>query len=332
MLVIVAKDSRSPESREVGPRTSAPTGSRAQARSKAAATLLPAQASRAPEEAVAPSREAKRKLFSKLKKVRPMSASAQRVLALTGNPEGDVAKIADAISGDPALATETLRIANSAVYRRAYPVDDLRRAVTTIGLEQIHAMAMAMALLSTVSSDHPLFGVLHDRSLLAGTLAGLLTTEIPEVEKSAAFVAGLLSEIGAMACLMIDDDYADIYQSAGTDSLAREAAELTAYGVTTWEVGGQLLAKNQLPEVVVTAVGQPADLRKRNVTRLARIAVLSRSVAAEIASVRPRELKRLASRLDELSVLAGLEIDGDRLVGLSDWAISSASFVRAAGR
>ncbi len=272
--------------------------------------------------------DAKHRLLAKLSKVRPMSASAQRVLALTSNPDVDIATIADAISGDPSLATETLRIANSAIYRRSYPIDDLRRAVMSIGLEQTRSMATAMALLGTVSSNHPLFEDLHGTSVLAATLAGLLTTELFEVEKSTAFVAGLLSEMGAMACLMVDDDYAAIRRSVTGGPLDRERVEFEAYGMTTWEVGGQLLAKNHVPNAIVEAVAQPTDLRQRDVPALARITVFSRSAAPLILTAeREGKLADTRSALDELAKLAGLEVSPDTLVALCDWATSSASLM-----
>jgi HD-like signal output (HDOD) protein len=273
--------------------------------------------------------DSKQRLLSKLSKVRPMSASAQRVIALTSDPQGDVATIADAISGDPSLATETLRIANSAAYRRAYPIDDLRRAVVTLGLEQARSMATAMALLGTVSSEHPLFDELHSTSVLAATLAGLLTTELFEVEKSTAFVAGLLSEMGAMACLMVDDDYAAVFRSGNGDALERQRAELEAYGMTTWEVGAQLLAKNRVPEAIVEAVSQPVDLREcAGATKLARITVFSRSAAPLIlAAERDGTLTEARARLEELATLAGLDIGAETLLALCDWATSSASFM-----
>lgn len=273
--------------------------------------------------------DAKLRLLAKLNKVRPMSAAAQRVLALTASIDADVGAVADVISSDPALATETLRISNSAVYRRAYPIDDLRRAVMTLGLEQVRSMATAMALLSTVSSDHPLFDELHATSLFAATLAGLLTTELFEVEKNVAFVAGLLCEMGAMACLMVDDDYAAVHRAAQGDPVERERLEADAYGMTTWEVGGRLLRKNHLSEAVVDAVGASLVAADAERSQLTRITVFSRTAAPFVlAADRDGNVGGLRDRLEGLGKLAGLEIGADTLVALCDWALSSASLMR----
>jgi len=272
--------------------------------------------------------EARRRLLAKLSKVRPMSATAQRVLALTGGEDAQVPAIADAIAGDPALATETLRLANSAVYRRAYPIEDIKRAVMTLGLDQLHSMATAMALLGTVSSEHPLFDDLHASSVLGATLAGLLTTELYEVEKSTAFVAGLLAEMGAMACLMLDDDYAAILRAHALAPLERERVELDTYGMTSWEVGGQLLAKNRVPDSIVEAVKQPSDLQGREVPLLSRIVVFTRAAAPLIlATEKEGGLSDARERLDAIARLAGLEIGSETLLALCDWATSSASFM-----
>lgn len=272
--------------------------------------------------------EAKQRLIAKLHKVRPMSATAQRVVALTGADDADVHAIADAVAGDPALATETLRIANSALYRRAVPIEDIKRAVLTLGLDQLQSMATAMALLGTVSSEHPLFEELHSASVLGATLAGLLTTELYEVEKSTAFVAGLVAEIGAMACLMLDDDYAAIHRSTAMSMLERERAELDAYGMTTWEVGAQLLAKNRMSEPVIEAVRQPADLTGREVAPLGRIVVFSRTAAPIVLDAeKDGGLSSARERIEAAARLAGLDIGVDTLLALCDWATSSASFI-----
>ncbi len=269
-----------------------------------------------------------RRLLAKLHKIRPMSASAQRVLALTADTNADIGTIADAIAGDPSLATETLRIANSAVYRRSYPVDDLRRAVMSIGLQQVRTMATAMALLGTVSSNHPLFEELHSASVLSATLAGLLTTEFFEVEKSTAFIAGLLSEMGAMACLMIDEEYAAVHRSITGGPLDRERVERAAYGITSWEIGGQLLARNHMTPAIVDSVSQLPDLRERTVSQLARITVFSRSAAPVIlAAERDRNFVGTRTQLAELAAISGLEVGPDTLVALCDWATSSAALM-----
>lgn len=259
-----------------------------------------------------------------------MSAAAQRVLSLTSSDVSSSESIADAISSDPALATETLRIANSAVYRRAYPIDDLRRAVTTLGLDLLHSMATAMALLGTVSSSHPLFDQLHASSVLGATLAGLLTTELHEVEKGSAFIAGLLAEMGAMACLMVDDEYAAVHRAAAHDPLERERAELDAYGMTTGEVAGKLLARNQVPQNIVDAVMLRANLEGVDATPLGRIVVFTRAAAPALrASDDEGGAAEVRDQLSTYASLAGLEVDLDVLVSLCDWAMSSATLIRA---
>jgi hypothetical protein len=185
-----------------------------------------------------------------------------------------------------------------------------------------------MALLGTVSSEHPLFDDLHASSVLGATLAGLLTTELYEVEKRTAFVAGLLAEMGGMACLMLDDDYAAILRAHAGAPLERERAELDAYGMTSWEVGGQLLAKNRVPDVIVEAVRQPTDLSGRAAPLLSRIVVFSRAAAPLIlAAEKEGGLGDARERLEVVARLAGLEIGLDTLLALCDWATSSASFM-----
>jgi len=278
--------------------------------------------------------EAARKLLDRITKVRPIRATAQRVMLLSGEQDVNVTRVADAISADPALAAETMRIANSAVFRRGEPIDNLHRAVMTLGLQQIHSMATSMAIMSALESSGPLFGRLQSEAVLAGSVAGLLATEANQVEKGTAFLAGLLGEIGAMACLAVDAPYAVLYREAGGDPAFREERELARYGMASRVVGAGLLRRNQLPEPICCAVEASWDLRDQDAGMLARIAVFSRRVAPDVVQAAGRDdLDELGPRIAEIAEDSAIvEISPERLLGLCSWAAASASFTIESAR
>lgn len=204
-------------------------------------------------------------LVERIREVCPVPATAQRVIELTSREDSRMDEIAEAVASDPALGAEVLRIANSPIYRRTSdPVTEIERAVAMLGLVELHDMATAMAMLAAFANKGELSARLQDRSVLAATIARRLAGEIGGVRPGTAFVCGLLSEIGAMACLSVDDaGYRSILEDCGIDLRQREQRELERYGATTRHVGGRLLAKNELPLVIAETVGTTEESEDR---------------------------------------------------------------------
>lgn len=140
----------------------------------------------------------------------PFPATAQRLMALANDDAAPMEAIAAAVQADPALATQLLRVANSAAFRYsgAEPIRDLRQALVMIGLSELRTMAGAMALLATFATRDELSLDLHRTSAVSGSIAAAL---VPGATRSLPFVCGLLCEVGALACLAVDGpSYVDL--------------------------------------------------------------------------------------------------------------------------
>ena len=93
-----------------------------------------------------------------------------------------------------------------------------------------------------------------------------------------AYLAGLLAEVGSLACLAVDPQtYGAILSAAVEDLEEREALEQAEYQVTSRWVGAALLRRNGLPDAVCDAVeisdDGETDSDLARVTRFARWAV-----------------------------------------------------------
>jgi len=267
------------------------------------------------------------RLLNRVAEVCPIPATAQRVMLLSAIDECDIRDVAEAIAADPALAAQTMRIANSAVYRRRRAVETLGQAIMMLGLTQIHDMAAAMAMMAAFQTEHELSLQFHSSSVLSGTIAGLLAAEFRVADRAPAFLTGLLSEVGAMACVAVDGKgFSKIYQQAAGDWTARAELETERYTVPSWEIGAQLLDRNQLPDVLCRAVGAHFDLEQDELDGLAQVTVFGRVAAPEIAAHSDEEpLSELGPRLAEIAVQCGLdEATEEQLVELTERAVSSA--------
>ncbi len=72
-------------------------------------------------------------------------ALAVRIVDLLNEPDVDMARLLKAITPDPAISVNVLRVANSALYGRGADVTDMRMAVMRIGLRGVGEIAAGVA-------------------------------------------------------------------------------------------------------------------------------------------------------------------------------------------
>ncbi len=266
-------------------------------------------------------------LLDQISQVCPVRAAAQRVIVLTSRGDVDLGDVAEAIAADPALAAEALRIANSAVYRRTRSVDSLSQAVLMLGLEQIHSMAVAMALLASFRTQGEMSLRFHETSVISGSIAGLLASEVADVSQASAFVAGLLCEVGAMACVAVDGDrFAQLFAQTQGSWERRARLEAETYGLSSWQIGQRLLERNELPANITSAVGAHYDVPAEDLGHLSRLTIFSRMAAPEVSTWSGDEVEEEASmHIAEIAAVCLLnEIPEPRLVALCRRAVAAA--------
>jgi HD-like signal output (HDOD) protein len=188
-------------------------------------------------------------------------------------------------------------------------------------------MATSMAMMGSLLGSSPLSRRLQALAQLAANVAGLLANASGKADKAVAFLAGLLGEIGAMACLSVDHPYAVLMRRTDGDPAAREAEEVARYGLPSRLIGAELLRRNALPEPVCAAVEGGWDQRGQYAPALTRIAVFSRRIAPTLA--RAVELDALDSIAPAVAAAAVeteiVELSPDRLASLCGWAAASAT-------
>jgi HD-like signal output (HDOD) protein len=116
------------------------------------------------------------------------------LMRLLRNPEATAGSIAALVCKDPSIATQVLRIANSAYYTTGREISDLRTAVSRIGQNALARLVLAseVFLAGTHSAE---VAAMRDRSLKISRLAAALLAG-PSAELAA--TAGLLAEVGLL--------------------------------------------------------------------------------------------------------------------------------------
>lgn len=251
-------------------------------------------------------------LLDHVVEVCPLSATTQRVLALTSGDTASIPEVARVISTDPALAAAVLSVANSAAYGMG-KVDRLEVAVMRLGLRELHNLAAAMALFAAFRSKAELSLQLHELCVASGSIAHRLAKETGAAPPSTAFVCGLLSEIGAMACLVFDGkEYVELFRTSAAQLDDRVAREVQRYGASSFVIGQRFLERNSLPENVCIAVGSDVTVPAER-DALSQITMLARH-APLLVRVLDADKPALDSALEALASRVGLAgIDGARL-------------------
>ncbi len=258
-------------------------------------------------------------LLDRVAEVCPLPATAQRVMVLTASERSTISEVAQVISTDPALAAAVLRIANSATYG-ASRTGELEVAILRMGLSELHELSAAMSMLAAFRNPGELSLQLHDACVLSGAVARRLAKELGGVKASTAFTCGLLSEIGAMACLAVGgQEYAKLFAAHRDDPVQRALQEAERFGASSFEIGKRFLQRNGLPEEVARAIGMDLGEAAGSADVLGKYTVLSRHCPRILVAMSRGGTREAAlEKLDELlRATAFAELDAERFLKLA---------------
>lgn len=128
---------------------------------------------------------------------------ANKVMRLTQDKNSVTTDLAKLIQSDQVLAGHVMRIANSALYSPNTKLVSLQQAISRLGMGIIGEIALAASINSKMFNA-PGFNKLIQSQLRFSLYTGLWAKELARVCKrnvEAAFLAGLLHDIGRPVCL-----------------------------------------------------------------------------------------------------------------------------------
>lgn len=130
---------------------------------------------------------------------------ANKVMRLTDDPESDASDLATLIQSDQTLAGHVMRIANSALYSPNASLVSLQQAITRLGMRVIADIALAASVNSKMFNT-PGFEKHIQTELQFSLMTGLWAKEVARACRrnvEAAFLAGLLHDIGRPVCVQV---------------------------------------------------------------------------------------------------------------------------------
>lgn len=171
------------------------------------------------------------------------------------NDDISIEEVADLVAQDARLVAGLIRLANSAKYSMGQETNDLKDAITRIGLKELSQLAHAIHFQSSFKRKPP-FSDAHylKHSLLSAFLAEDLAEHL-ELDSGAAFLAALMRDIG-IYLLAIDsrEKYLEVIDLAKFDIARLPVAENKVYGTYHAIMSARLLQDWQFPSAVVMGV------------------------------------------------------------------------------
>lgn len=192
---------------------------------------------------------------ARLATMKPFSRSVREALDLLAAPDTAPAKVAAVLETDPAITVATLRIANSAMYRRGTPCDSLKDAVVRLGAGTLRDIVIAVSLLGAFTDSDRIANMVRQHVAGAAAIARILAAATDPKLANVAFLAGLTHDIGKLLLHQSGEfAYEALPRDAFEGSGKLHVLEAEALGYDHAVLGGLAVSLWELPKIVADAV------------------------------------------------------------------------------
>lgn len=184
---------------------------------------------------------------------------AIKALAMARDPNCSIKEFSAVIERDAKLATEILRITNSAFYAARNPILNLKQAVMRLGFAHCRNVILAASLGSAMRrlplAEAWMQLVLWKHSVMTGILASCLNKRFELGFIGEEFTAGLIHDVGrTLFGVVAPNDFSQAdpldFEETG-EFLLRER---TVLGTDHCELGSWFIAHNKLPDALIDVV------------------------------------------------------------------------------
>lgn len=169
--------------------------------------------------------------------------AALRIYRLVSNENTDIDQIVTAISVDPVLSAKVLRVANSPFFSRGRHTDNLKHALSLVGINAVRTVVLCAAIHDLYKAASELDVKMWAHTLGVSLIASMLSKETGRADENIAATAGLFHDIGALVLKnAFPEQYAELAGSLQGSDLSFYQAEDRLFG-TNHSLTGSLLAK-----------------------------------------------------------------------------------------
>jgi HD-like signal output (HDOD) protein len=184
----------------------------------------------------------------RLKAVPTLPKLLQRIIVSVDDPDVDVDHIAALIEIDQVLASQILRLANSAFYGSQGTVSQVRQALVLLGSVVTRCLVLATSVLDL---RHIRLRGFWEHALGTAVAASAIATVTRRGRPEEVMTAGLVHDIGkVMLCKELPDLFALAVARAQAEQRSLREIEQELLGVDHAEIGGWLADQWSFPPVL----------------------------------------------------------------------------------
>ena len=194
-----------------------------------------------------------RKALGRAEDINLFPRSALKIRTVVTSPSTSFEDLERAVSIDPALSAQVLKVANSPYFGVSRQIRDLRQALVLIGYEATRDLALALALLTLAKRESGPSSGLYDHSLSSALCARLLAEKACPELAGEAFVAGLLHDLGKLIGRLVHESDTEYPWAVRSDE-ASLTLEAEVCGFTHAELGAACLERWNLGESTCHAI------------------------------------------------------------------------------
>lgn len=183
---------------------------------------------------------------------------ALKVREVADDPEADLDKLATVIGNDAAISARIVRVANSPLLRASRPIEDLKAAVTRLGVAYTSNIAIGLAMQQMFQATSDLVDMrmreVWSRSSEIAGICHVLCKHYTRLRPDQATLAGLVHQIGVLPILT----YAEDHPSLLRDSLTLDTVIEQLHA----PIGDLILKTWGFPEELAHIPSQHADFKR----------------------------------------------------------------------
>lgn len=175
----------------------------------------------------------------------------QKLLKLGSDPTAQISEVANVISQDPPLVSAVMKVVNSAFMGMGRQVDDLNKAIMTMGFNEVKRVALsvkAMDLCKVNGQDSEFVHSIWKHSFATAHVSKTIAIGCSAEMSDQAYISGLLHHVGK---IFFASYYTEVYvqllnvlQGEGGDDLK---LEMEVFGLTHADAGRSVCTHWKLP-------------------------------------------------------------------------------------
>jgi putative nucleotidyltransferase with HDIG domain len=197
-------------------------------------------------------------IIKKVSSFPSMPRAAIKLRELLAKEDVAVDEIVEILRHDPGLATNVLRLANSAFFGVPRKVETLKHAVTLLGIKRFAQIAvsasMSKAMDAAVEGYDLSPGELWLHSIAVSRTAEVLARHKKFAETNDVFTPALLHDMGKLVLGQFVKEERNKFERITAKGLPLDVAEHMVLGTDHAEIGALILARWSFPDDIVNAV------------------------------------------------------------------------------